>query len=144
MPSLIPGSRSFLADIYLSNWSRGKPAALDVTIISTKQPLTLKGAASTSGYALGVAEERKMAAHAEDCRAAGVNFIPLVLESVGGCGRDLIETVKSLERLQAQRLGSEPAEAICHLAQRVSIWRGNAALWTGQQPSVLAVADGLL
>ena len=121
MPSLIPESRSRPADIYLPNWSRGKPAALDVTVISTMQPLTLKGAASTSGYALEVAEERKMAAHAEDCRAAGVHFIPLVLESVGGWGWDLIKTVKSLGRLQAQRLGSEPAEAIRHLAQRVSI-----------------------
>ena len=82
------------------------------------QPLTVKGAASTSGYALGVAEERKLAAHAEDCRAAGVHFVPLALESVGGWGRDLIETVKSFGNLQAQHLGSELAEAIRHLAQR--------------------------
>ena len=110
------------------------------------QPLTLKGAASTPGYALGVAEERKIAAHAEDCQAAGVHFIPLVMETVGGWGRDLIETVKSLWRLQAQRLGSEPAKATRHLAQKVSIslWRGNAALWTARQPSVPSVVDGLL
>ena len=54
MPSMIPGSQSHLADIYLLNLSRGKPAALDVTVISTMQPITLKGAASTSGYVLGV------------------------------------------------------------------------------------------
>ena len=95
-------------------------------------PLTLKEAASTFGYALGVAEERKMAAHAKDCRAVGVEFIPLVLESIGGWGQDLVETIKSLGRLQAHRLGSAQAEAIRHLAQRVSIslWRGNAALWS--------------
>ena len=34
-----------------------------------------------------------MAADAEDCRAAGVHFIPLDLVSVRGWGRDLIETV---------------------------------------------------
>ena len=75
----------------------------------------------------------------------GVHFIPLVLDSVRGWGQDLIETVKSLGRLQAQHLGSELAEATCHLAQKVSIslWRGNAALCTAQQPSVLAVVDGL-
>ena len=106
----------------------------------------MKGAASTPVYALGVAEERKMVVHAEDCQAAGVHFAPLVLETVGGCGQDLIEMVKSLGRLQAQRLGSEPAEATRHLAQKVSIslGRGNAALWTVRQPSVLAVVDGLL
>ena len=53
-----------------------------------------------------MAEERKMAAHAEGSGAVGVDFIPLVLESVGGWGRDLIETVKSLRRLHAQHLGS--------------------------------------
>ena len=52
MPSLIPGSQSHPAEIYLPNWSHGKPAALDVTVIFTMQPLTLKGAASTTGYAL--------------------------------------------------------------------------------------------
>ena len=87
MPSLIPGSQSRPADTYLSNWSCGNPATLDVTVISTVQPLTLKGAASTTGYALRVAEERKMAAHAEHCREAGVHFIPLVLEFVRGWGR---------------------------------------------------------
>ena len=68
------------------------------------------------------------------------------MESVGGWGQDLIETVKSLGRLQAQRLGSESAEATRHLAQKVSIflWNGNAALWTAQQPSVPPVVDGLL
>ena len=73
-----------------------------------------------------------MAVHAEDCQAAGVHFIPLVLQSVGGWCQDLIETFKSLGRLQAQRLGSEPTEATYHPAQKVSIsiWRGNATLWT--------------
>ena len=79
-----------------------------------------------------------MTAHAEDCRAVGVHFVPLVLETVGGWGQDLIEMVRSLGRLQAQHWGSEPAEATCHLAQKVSItlWRGNAALWTAWQPSL--------
>ena len=59
-PSLIPSSRSRPADIYLPNWKRGQPAALDVTVISTMQQLTQAGAASTPGYALHVGEERKM------------------------------------------------------------------------------------
>ena len=46
VPSLIPGSQSRPADIFLPNWCRGQPAALDVTVISTMQPLTLAGAAA--------------------------------------------------------------------------------------------------
>ena len=61
-----------------------KLAALDVTVISTLQQLTLVGAASTLGHALRIGEEWKMAAHTEACRAVGVLFVPLVVESLGG------------------------------------------------------------
>ena len=81
VPSLIPSSQSRPADIFLPNWKRGQPAALDVTVISTLQRLTLQGAATTQGHALVMGEERKMAAHAESCRAIGVSFVPLVMEN---------------------------------------------------------------
>ena len=48
------------------------------------QPLTQSGAASERGYALKLAEERKMAAHNAKCRGAGVSFVPLAVESLGG------------------------------------------------------------
>ena len=66
-PSLIPGSSSRPADVYLPIWVRGQPAALDVTVISTLQQQTLSGAASVPGHALQVGEDRKMAAHADAC-----------------------------------------------------------------------------
>ena len=62
-PALIAGSRSRPADIFLPNWCGGRPAALDVTVISPLQHLTLTGAASVRGHALQVAENRKRAAH---------------------------------------------------------------------------------
>ena len=37
VPSLVPGFWSRSADIYLSCWKRGRPAALDITVISTLQ-----------------------------------------------------------------------------------------------------------
>ena len=83
VPSLIP---SCPTDIFLPNWSRGCPAALDVTVISSMQPLTLAGAAASPGYALQVAEDHKMVAHFEACRAVGVDFVPVAVESLGGGG----------------------------------------------------------
>ena len=50
------------------------------------QSLTSEHAAITPGHALRIAEERKLAAHGEECLLEGVNFIPLVLESLGGLG----------------------------------------------------------
>ena len=52
-PSVIPGSSSRPADVYLPNWKRGQPAALDSHVISTMQQQTLVGASTTPGHALG-------------------------------------------------------------------------------------------
>ena len=61
-PSLVPRSSSRPADILLSTWRHGRPAALDVQIISPLQQLTVAGAASSPEHALeGV--RRKVASH---------------------------------------------------------------------------------
>jgi len=52
VPSLIPGSRSRPTDIYLPNWEGGQPAAMDVTVISPLQRLTLSSASSVAGHAM--------------------------------------------------------------------------------------------
>jgi len=51
------------ADVYPPNWMRGQLAALDVTVISPMQQLTIAGAAESPRYALTVGKDRKMAAH---------------------------------------------------------------------------------
>ena len=110
-PSVIPGSSSRPADVYLPNWRRGQPAALDIHVISTMQQQTLAGA-STSPCEWG--EERKMVSNVGACRAAGVTFIPLVVESLGGWSKEAIQTIG---RLQGQRLGIPPPETTRHLFQ---------------------------
>ncbi len=143
VPSLIPESRSRPADIFLPNWKRGQPAALDVTVISTLQQLTIAGASATKGHALVVGEERKMKAHAEACRSVGVSFIPLVVESIGGWSERAADTIKSFGRLMGQRLGIPSADSTTHLFQRLSInlWRGHAAMWIRRFPIKSAVVD---
>ena len=134
--ALAPRKEVPIPDIFLPNWCRGRPAALDVTVISTMQPLTQSGAASEKGYALKVAEERKMAAPNAECRGAGVSFVPLAVESLGGWSHEAALQISRIGRLVGQRLGTTPAEAVLHLFQRLSIclWRGNAIV--GSPPSV--------
>ena len=145
-PSVILGSSSCTADVYLPNWRRGQPAALDIHVISTMQQQTLVGASTTPGYALQVSEERKMAAHAGACQAAGVSFIPLVVESLGGWSYEAIQTIKSIGRLQGQRLGLPPPDTTRHLFQRLAIalWKGKGSLWIRRQPVRSAMIDGLV
>ena len=120
VPSIIPYSSSRPADIYLPFWSGGRPAAVDVTVISPFQKSTITASSSSQGAALTVAETRKNAAHLSNCRSTGVSFLPLAVETLGCWSRDAVSTIRSIGRLQALRLGLDPGETISHLFQRLS------------------------
>ena len=110
------------------------------------QPLTLAGAAAEPGFALKVAEARKLGSHNADCRAIGVSFIPIVAETLGGWSADSVVHIARIGRLVGQRLGTPPAIAVKHLFQRLSIllWKGNAALWARRLPLHSAWVDGCI
>ena len=57
--SLILETNSRPKDMYLLWWKCSKPAALDMTVISLLQKLTIEGAASTQGHALQIREDQK-------------------------------------------------------------------------------------
>ena len=146
VPFLIPGSSSRPAEVYLPNWKRGQPAALDVTVISSLQQQTLSGAAISPGHALRVGETRKMNANADSCHAVGVFFVPLVVEALGGWNDEATHTITSIGRLLGQHLGIPPHESTRHLFQclAISLWRGNATLWIRRQPALPAEEDGII
>ena len=129
--SLIPGCQNHPADVFLPHWDRGLPAALDISVISTLQQRTLQGAAETQGYALSICEERKMAAHAVSCRAVGVSFIPLAIESLGGWSELGAKTINHIGRLLGQRLVICPSTTSRHLFQRCSVLCGEGMLLFG-------------
>ena len=147
VPSLIPGSRSCPADIYLPIWERGQPAALDVMVISTLQQQTIPGASTTQGHALSVGEKWKMAAQAEAC--GGIYWM---LERPGGQPRPYGDLDDCWARgwhppppyTHRQRLGIPPPHT--HLFQRLAIrlWRGNATMWIRRTPIRPVEVDGVV
>ena len=145
VPALISGSGCRPADVYLPNWLGGRPAALDVSVISPLQQRTLFEAANTPGHAVQVGINRKMTSHSSACQSVGVNFIPLIVESLGGWSSEAISTVRAMGCLQGQRLGTPPSESTRHLFQRlaVALCRGNACLWIRRQPTLPPVVGGL-
>ena len=108
MPSLVPGSASRPADVFLPTWERGQPAALDITIVSTLQNRTVVRAASVSGYALSITREKKVAVHSEACRSVGVSFVSMVVKTLGGWDE---EAEAAIGRSQGQRLGIPPSDS---------------------------------
>ena len=140
-------SQSRPADLFLPSWRRGQPAALDVTVISSLQPATVTQAAHTPGHALKVAARRKNAAHLTSCSRAGVNFIPLAVEALGGWATEAIETICDLARFLGQRSASlSDSSPRRHLFQRLSVTlqKGNAQLLLLRVPSIPTLINGIL
>ena len=123
--SLVPSSSFRPVDILLPTWRHGRPAALDVHIISPLQQLTVAGAASSPGHALEVGVRRKLASHLSECRSIGVDFIPLVAEILGGLAKDTISMVRLIGKVLDQRVSpSDPSTSTKHHFGRMAI-----ALW---------------
>jgi hypothetical protein len=80
---LLPESSARPGDIFIPVWNRGRPAALDITVSSTMQTNLLKHASMKAGYVAEQAELRKDTKSFEKAKEAGIEFIPLALESFG-------------------------------------------------------------
>ncbi|XP_064394938.1 uncharacterized protein LOC135342184 [Halichondria panicea] len=142
---LVPDSASRPADALLPNWINGRPAALDVHVISPLQSLTLSEAARTQGHALQVGVQRKLASNLPSCRSVGMTCIPLVAETLGGLAEDFISTIRDIGRSICLRSGADrDSVTIKHLFGRVSIalWRGNASMLIHRSPTLSPVLDG--
>ena len=135
--ALIPGTEARPADIYLPAWSGGLDAALDITVINPLQQTLLDRSAAIPGHALQVAFDRKMAKHGEACRTAGIDFIPLPLDTFGGWGDSTVREVKRMGSSLARHSGAEQSETIRHLIQRVSValMKVNANLILNRSPN---------
>ncbi len=130
-PDLIPNSAAHPADVFLPNWSSGRPAALDIHVISPLQPLTIAESAITQGHALNVGIQRKLSNNLQACRSVCISCIPLVVESLGGLSKEFIDTISSIGKSISLRFGCNVDHNVTkHLFGRVGIalWRGNAAL----------------
>ena len=76
------------ADILVFDWDHGKPAALDLTVISPLNANILNEAGMTAGAAAQVAEVRKHTANGQRCTDLGWSCVPLAVESYGAWGRE--------------------------------------------------------
>ena len=131
------------ADVYIPSWRRGKPTALDVTVISPLQHATIGQAAAVAGQALALAKRRKLARHHSECHGNGIIFSPLAVETLGGWDAEAVEHIDDIARFQSLR--SSNPDARRHLWQRlgITLQRGNAALFARRRPTQPTYVDGL-
>ena len=78
--------------------------------------------------------------------SVGVEFIPLVVESLGGWSEEAVHNICRIGRLLGQRTGAPPAESTRHLFQRlaISLWRSNASMWAQRLPTHPAWVGGAI
>ena len=134
---LLPGDSRRPADVLIPNWAQGRDAAMDITIIHPLQRETVAGAATSPGHALSHAYDRKMRGAWEDCRQAGIAFIPVVFESLGGVHQVAERELRKLASAMASRSGQEEQEASRHSFNRLSIllMKSNSAILSNRIPS---------
>ena len=130
MPGLVPNSQSRPADVYVPNWIDGRKVAFDVSVTSPTQDAVLHRAADSAAAAISLRKSSKNRAHFDNCRAQGITFQPLVVETFGGWDVDAVKYLKDMARLEARRWGKKDSIEIRNFFQRLSVTlqRGNAAL----------------
>ena len=76
----------------------------------------------------------------------GVDFHPIVAETLGALSQDTIHLVKSLGDYISQRLNSLDSNPTTQLFHKlaVTLWHGNAALWLHCQPMLHPTVDGII
>ena len=121
-PALIPGIERRLTDILIAGWCSGRDAALDVTVIHPLQDGRVRtGTATTPGFALTHAYNRKVQDAGELCRREGITFIPVVAESLGGLHPTAVDQLRRLARGISMKTGEEEGTSFNHPLSRVSM-----------------------
>ena len=143
---LLPENTSRPGNVYLPSFIAGQPAALDVTITSPLQATLISDAARKCGFALTLAEDKKLGHNYQKCSDMGIHFIPLALETFGGLSKTTRKTLKRIDLLSDNR-GFQPlglSVAFSCLAQAVSVsaLRGSATMLIARDSRLWARIDG--
>eukprot|EP00731_Ephydatia_muelleri_P018513 Em0011g553a len=99
----------------------GKPAALDLSVTSPLNPLTLLEAGVTTGAAAKATEERKLKANTGKCADLGWVGVPVVAESYGAWGLKARDFFSKLGSRLATSLGKSKSVVTRELYGRMSM-----------------------
>ena len=135
--ALIPGRGEKPADVLIPTWTNGLATALDVTVASSLTQPRLSASARVQGSTAEQAHNGKLSKHGQPCREAGIHFLPLAVEVLGGWHPEAVVAITKLGKQLARHLGREEAVTVRHLFQRLStlLVRGNAHLIMNRDPA---------
>ena len=94
--ALLPGSQAKPADVFIPGWVNGRDAALDVTVVSSLQQELVRRAAAEVGSAAARRHSDKMSKYFQACDREGIQFFPVVVETLGGWHEDAAALITRL------------------------------------------------
>ncbi|KAL5499464.1 hypothetical protein EMCRGX_G010890 [Ephydatia muelleri] len=106
-------SKTRPADILLPNWFLGRTAALDVSITSPLNPVTLLEAGVSATAAAQATEARKHQANDPKCSELGWVCVPMVVETYGAWGKEATAIISSVASRHATST-CRPKSTILH------------------------------
>ena len=106
---------------------------MDMTVVNPLQAATVARAATTPGYALTFAADRKVRGAEEECRRQGIAFLPLAAESFGGWHSAAEREVRKLAGALSRHTGQEEEEAARRLGIRVYLYEVLALIFFWSQ-----------
>jgi len=117
-------------DIFHPDFRDGKPGYFDVTVRQSLQPCFLCQAAAEAGAAAAAGEQVKDAAHRDRVEAAGGDFFPLVVESLGFWSPHSRELLGVIASRAAVHSGLQSSRAASYLHQQLAVrlWQYNARM----------------
>ena len=121
------GSRP--ADIFFPSWmSTAKPAALDVSVVVPTRHNSSISAEDNYIRFLTEAYDKKCKTHEENCRNAGMNFIPMIFSTAGSVHPSSLKALNYIADSRSQRLNIPVHRGRADILQRISvaIHEGNA------------------
>jgi hypothetical protein len=130
LSGLFAEDKSKPADVFIEDWSRGRGACLDITVVSPLQKSLIKMAAEKPGVGAALGESRKDSKFAEKCERMNLDFLPLAFESFGRWGEQGEEVLRQIARCISNRSSISFSKSFFQLSGQVAIalQRGNAIL----------------
>ena len=94
---------------------------MDITVVNPFQQLTIARAAREPGYALQMRRHQKWSKYGEACRAEGIMFKPLVVETCGAWEEGAMQVIRKLGQALARATCQDDSEVIGHLFGKLSV-----------------------
>ena len=84
------------ADVFIPNFRYGRDVCIDVSIVSPF--LHIEQASATPGFNANFKASQKISKYRNMCQENGLDFVPFVMESIGGFHPDSIQVINRLAR----------------------------------------------